>query len=463
MKKVILVGAAAAAGAAVLTLRNLRGNSLSVRQSVDVYVMLQLDVADVPLDELRSQLEAIKSAGVKGVMMDFWWSRVEKKPCQYDWVEYEKIVQLVSELGLKIQCVMAFHTCGEADGDNFVVKLPDWVVKLGKETPGLFYEDEFGAKSEEYISLGVDTEKVLPGQEGDKTRTPLEAYTDYFREFQKHFKSYIGSTITEVQVGMGPCGELRYPGYALSKWQFPGIGAFQCYDKNMHEDCVSYMNSHGFDAKVTPAKNLCGNYNSFPEDTEFFRDGGRYDSEEGRLFQEWYFARLVAHGDRLMQCARSVFGPELNLSCKISGIHWWRMTKSRAAEATSGYYNASGHDAYGKIAAMLKKHNAIFLFTCMEKLDKDEPPEGKCSPQSLVRDTARAASLNGVKYGGENALEFKKWSFYKQMIKSAFQCQTMFPNLEYVSLTLLRLNSELVQDSHLENLRTFIRRMTGPE
>lgn len=37
----------------------------------------------------------------------------------------------------------------------------------------------------------------------------------------------------EIQVGMGPCGELRYPSYPESNgtWRFPGIGEFQCYDK----------------------------------------------------------------------------------------------------------------------------------------------------------------------------------------------------------------------------------------
>lgn len=37
----------------------------------------------------------------------------------------------------------------------------------------------------------------------------------------------------EIQVGMGPCGELRYPSYPESNgtWKFPGIGEFQCYDK----------------------------------------------------------------------------------------------------------------------------------------------------------------------------------------------------------------------------------------
>ena len=38
--------------------------------------------------------------------------------------------------------------------------------------------------------------------------------------------------IQEIQVGMGPA-ELRYPSYPESNgtWKFPGIGAFQCYDK----------------------------------------------------------------------------------------------------------------------------------------------------------------------------------------------------------------------------------------
>lgn len=39
--------------------------------------------------------------------------------------------------------------------------------------------------------------------------------------------------LQEIQVGMGPCGELRYPAYPESNgtWRFPGIGEFQCYDK----------------------------------------------------------------------------------------------------------------------------------------------------------------------------------------------------------------------------------------
>lgn len=46
-------------------------------------------------------------------------------------------------------------------------------------------------------------------------------------------KSKFAFYYQEIQVGMGPCGELRYPSYPESNgtWRFPGIGEFQCYDK----------------------------------------------------------------------------------------------------------------------------------------------------------------------------------------------------------------------------------------
>jgi hypothetical protein len=47
-----------------------------------------------------------------------------------------------------------------------------------------------------------------------------------------------GSVLTEITVGLGPAGELRYPSYPEGdgRWRFPGVGEFQCYDKYMLED-----------------------------------------------------------------------------------------------------------------------------------------------------------------------------------------------------------------------------------
>lgn len=56
---------------------------------------------------------------------------------------------------------------------------------------------------------------------------------DFIAAFADEFGDMLGGVITEVTVGMGPAGELRYPSYPEGdgRWRFPGIGQFQCYDK----------------------------------------------------------------------------------------------------------------------------------------------------------------------------------------------------------------------------------------
>ena len=56
-----------------------------------------------------------------------------------------------------------------------------------------------------------------------------------------------GDSITEITVGMGPAGELRYPSYPEGdgRWRFPGVGEFQCYDKYMLADLKCAADSIG--------------------------------------------------------------------------------------------------------------------------------------------------------------------------------------------------------------------------
>ena len=58
---------------------------------------------------------------------------------------------------------------------------------------------------------------------------------------------FIGSLITEITVGMGPAGELRYPSYPEGdgRWRFPGVGEFQCHDKYMLADLRAAADAAG--------------------------------------------------------------------------------------------------------------------------------------------------------------------------------------------------------------------------
>ncbi|VAH42579.1 unnamed protein product [Triticum turgidum subsp. durum] len=65
--------------------------------------------------------------------------------------------------------------------------------------------------------------------------SPLQRYEAFFRSFVDAFDDLFESTITDVTVGLGPNGELRYPSYPPGSdvTQFIGVGEFQCYDKYM--------------------------------------------------------------------------------------------------------------------------------------------------------------------------------------------------------------------------------------
>ena len=61
----------------------------------------------------------------------------------------------------------------------------------------------------------------------------MQAHVDFVAAFLDEFADIIGVVVTEVTIGMGPAGELRYPAYPEGdgRWRFPGVGQFQCYDK----------------------------------------------------------------------------------------------------------------------------------------------------------------------------------------------------------------------------------------
>lgn len=49
------------------------------------------------------------------------------------------------------------------------------------------------------------------------------------KSFRQNMSDFLGDgLIIDIEVGLGPAGELRYPSYARNQgWVFPGIGEFQ--------------------------------------------------------------------------------------------------------------------------------------------------------------------------------------------------------------------------------------------
>ncbi|XP_048421975.1 beta-amylase 2, chloroplastic-like isoform X1 [Pyrus x bretschneideri] len=384
----------------------------------------------VEQEALRNQLQVLKSVGVDGVMVDCWWGIVEAhSPQGYNWSGYKKLFQIVRDLNLKLQVVMSFHECGGNVGDDVHIPLPHWVTEIGQKNPDIYFTNKEGKRNTECLTWGIDKERVLRG------RTAVEVYFDYMRSFRVEFDEFFEEgIISEIEVGLGPCGELRYPSYPEQHgWRYPGIGEFQAAEAR----------GHSFWARVP---DNAGSYNSQPHETGFFRDGGDYDSYYGRFFLNWYSRVLIDHGDRVLALANLAF-EGTRIATKVSGIHWWYKTASHPAELTAGFYNSCNRDGYVPISAMLKKHEAALNFTCVEMrtLDQHEGfPEALADPEGLVWQVLNAAWDANIPVASENAL-------------------TCFDRdgRHLSAFTYLRLSPVLIERHNLTEFEQFVKRMHG--
>ncbi|EIE25773.1 glycoside hydrolase [Coccomyxa subellipsoidea C-169] len=427
---------------------------------VPVFVMLPLDTVTsdgafryTASKWFTSALAGLKASGVHGMAIDVWWGAVERQPGRYDWSGYRQVIELIKSLGLKVQAVMSFHACGGNVGDSAQVPLPKWVLKAGDQDPDIFFTDrpreaKLGSRNKEYVSIFADeAPRVLCG------RSPVECYGDFMHAFREAFFDDVGSTIEEIVVGTGACGELRYPSYVEANgWRFPGIGEFQCYDRRALASLASAAHEAGHPEWGYTGPHDAGTYTSTPEETGFFRGmGGSWDTPYGAFFLAWYSGALLAHGERLVKVATSVAperpaGLPVEVSLKIAGIHWWYRTRSHAAELTAGYYNTANRDGYNALVEICAEHGAALTLTCVEMCDAQHPPVALCGPEGLLRQVREAAAAAGVSLGGENALP----CFSPGHVDA-------LPMMR--SFTFLRLTPEMLKPSYQATWTRFMHRM----
>lgn len=275
----------------------------------------------------------------------------------------------------------------------------------------------------------------------------MDIYGDWMAAFADSFAPKLGNTVSEIQVGLGPCGELRYPAYVPRfGWDFCGIGEFQVYDTHARASLSAAGMSKGWTGPPSDA----GSYNSRPGDggIAFWHDG--YKSEYGRFFLDWYSGALKAHGAEVLRRAKAAFKDKVPLAGKVAGIHWWHGAPSHAAEVTAGYYNTNGRNAYKEIAEVFRKSGDVALcFTCLEMHDWEQPQECQSRPEGLVAQVADAALSTGVLFNGENALARYDRTGYDKVLQRRNDLH---------SFTFLRLDHKLATDGWYE-FKEFVRRM----
>jgi beta-amylase len=414
--------------------------------SSDVFVMAPLDIfnSDGSLaypDKLNSWLSQLSSGSVDGLMIDVWWGLTEPIESSYRWSGYQSLFGMCAANRLRIVPVLSFHRCGGNVGDTTTIPLPTFVLSAQAQP---FFVNQNGQIDTEYISFAFDGTAVS----GDG-RTPIQMYGDLARSFYGQFRDYFDNgSIAEVEVGMGPCGELRFPSYQISTgWVYPGCGDFQSFDSLFAKKLAADATAAGVpEYGKTPVVDQ----NAVPGSDNFWRDGadGAWDSAYGKWFIAWYAGEVTAHADRVLSAIRNVFGNEVKLSGKIPGLHWWYLNDCHCTENAAGLRNAWDYDGYRDILTVFEEHGTDVCFTCLEMTP--DPGAGS-NPGWLVQQIIDDAAWAKLRFEGENALECYDSDSYGRILG--------WVSKGLVRFTYLRLGDTLMQPSNWDTFVQFVRNM----
>lgn len=430
-----------------------------------VMAPLHLDPAGLGVHACRQvwnkfdeQLKLAKSLGAKYVSVDVWWGAVEKVERQYDWSYYDVIFGRIIAAGLKIVPIMSLHQCGGNIGDTVNVPLPSWLwAKLAAKVPSrdanaVKYVSEQGNASSEFVSCWA-------------TDLVLDDYRAFFSSFQEHFASLAGS-IAEINVSLGPAGELRYPSYNShdKNTDYPTRGALQCYSELARNSFVDYIaRKYGSRDGIRKAWGEFENIEPPRDVNAFFAHGVHLNTQYGRDLFDWYQDSLFIHGRKVMNAALDTFSDVsspfagIDLGAKVPGVHWrmghWQgdrlVMSDRLAELSAGLIRTSDWDnsddqshGYRHIIGLfrgfqyIKRDTRVVLhFTCLEMADG----ENKSLAYQLVRWVGAEAKRQGVVIKGENALNYTLYNSQSwQLLRSALSL--------YAGLTILRITDVCEND-----------------
>jgi beta-amylase len=421
---------------------------------------------DVAPAEFINLLNIAKLFGFKAIVIDVWWGLVANKGVNggYYWDYYDKIFQDITNAGLRIVPGFAFHQCGGNVGDgNISIPLP-----IGALTAGIY---DLRCKSEYSNGTGENGNPTanagaLPAIKPDgceealspwssKIREVQARYYNFMVEFMRRYGTYIAKgDMKDAYVGLGPCGELRYPSYNAhdnsvigeKRACFPTRGAFQGYSALAIEDFRAYLR-HKYNDDNGQLLNAWGISNSTldfnavfpPRDTRSFFERKDYkNSQYGNDLYNWYSQSLLQHAEvmfNLARLARNDAGLDdlLDLHMKVPGVHWTQ-NGERLAEMNAGIIPSYGSfddmDDYGYSQLLTAVKNVIkpdgVAFTCLEMDDGHNS-----LAKGLVYRFINGCEKHEIKVDGENALgeellNYRSWQNMEEAMRySAVRVMTL--------------------------------------
>ena len=292
-------------------------------------------------------------------------------------------------------------------------------------------------------------------------------YRDFTRAFTRHFSRDYRRDIVEINVSLGPAGELRYPSYNShdTGTGYPTRGGLQSYSRLAVRSLQKWaVGRYGSLRGVNRAwgTHLTSNRQIRPpaDVDAFFETGAYRNTRYGRDFVDWYNGSLVAHGKRMLTTViRALHGRfrRADIGYKVPGIHWQMGEDSpypRATEVITGLIQTSvnesawrtghGYARIVELADRFHRRHVVMHFTALE-MDDNNPgdPFDATDPTSL-RPYSLAKTLVGwigdyahrvgTDLKGENALSGGLYSD-----RGWDNINDAFDDWGYLGLTVLRM------------------------
>src|SRR5690606_16217789 len=133
--------------------------------------------------------------------------------------------------------------CGGNVGDTCDIPIQDWDFKkhaelTGRQPDDLKYRSEQGNISLEVLSAWA-------------THLVVSEYKDLYAAFSLHFENH-ASRVREINISLGPAGELRYPSYNRHDkgTDYPTRGAVQAFSRLAAESWARYAKERGIEERL---------------------------------------------------------------------------------------------------------------------------------------------------------------------------------------------------------------------
>jgi beta-amylase len=336
-------------------------------------------------DELKIQLQKLKTIGVDGITTDVWWGDVEKMKNKYNWEYYDDLMKTIIEEGMSWIPILSFHACGCNVNDDTYVSLPKYIFDehLSQD---LGFMNSNGDCIHEYISFWYDDQII-------------KRYSAFMKAFHDHFHSYF-IHMNKIYISFGPAGELRYPSYNLnSGWKYPEAGKLQCYSPLARKDFVVFLTKK-YKSVETINKSWGSFYSSIeniqpPLNCQDFFNQYQFTSKYGKDVLQWYEDTLLNHFEKIAFEATKIFGEKkIKLGGKISGIHW-KYFVGNLAEKAAGYVDHS----YERVMKLFAKHRFELTITCLEMENSTDS-----GIEHILQKLHKQSKKHKVTLNGENAL-----------------------------------------------------------